>query len=62
MAANSYDHYVGAGVMLPDCKGEKLMGKPRKQIKYYDIITGGVHYNSMHNNSVYEFEYTGGTT
>ena len=48
--------------MLPDQKGEKLMGKFRNHIKYYDTSTGEVHHNVMHDKSVYEFEYTDGTT
>ena len=43
--------------MLPDQKGEKLMGKFRKYIKCDDIITGEDHYNSMQNKSLYEVEY-----
>ena len=48
--------------MLPDQKGEKLMGKFRNHIKYYDTSTGEVHHNGMHDNSVYGVEYTDGTT
>ena len=47
--------------MLSDRKGEKLMGKFRKHIKYYVIITGEGHYNAMYDKSAYEFEYTDGT-
>ena len=48
--------------MLPGCKGEKLMVKVRKSIKYDDKTTGEVHYNSMQDKSVYEVEYHDGTT
>ena len=43
--------------MIPDCKGEKLMVKVRKCIKYYHIITEEGYYNSIHNKSVYEVKY-----
>ena len=46
--------------MLPDQKGEKLMGKVRKRIKYDEINTGESYYNAMHNKSVYEVEYPDG--
>ena len=48
--------------MIPDWKGEKLMGKFRKIIEYDDISTGEVHYNSMYGKSVYEVEHPDGTT
>ena len=48
--------------MLPDRKGDKLMEKFRKLIKYDDIITGEDRYNAMHDKSEYEVEYTDGTT
>ena len=48
--------------MLPDWKGEKLMGKFRKHIKYDDICTGELHYNAMHDKYVYEADYHDGTT
>ena len=47
--------------MLPDRKGEKLMLKFRKRIKYDKISTGEGHYNSIHNNYVYKVEYPDGT-
>ena len=37
---NYYEKYIGAEVVLPDWKGEKLMGKVRNYIKYDDISTG----------------------
>ena len=52
---NSYDEYSAAGVVLPDRKGEKLMGKVRKVVKYYCISIGEDNYNDMHNKYVYEF-------
>ena len=48
--------------MLPDWKGEKLMRKVRKRGRYYDMITGEVNYNAMHDKSLYEVEYPDGTT
>ena len=48
--------------VIPDCKGEKLMGKIRKRVKCDDKITGECNYNSMHDNSLYEVEYPDGTT
>ena len=48
--------------MLPDRKGEKLMVKSSKVIKYDGISTGEGHYNSMHDKSLYEFKYPRGTT
>ena len=48
--------------MLPDWKGEKLMGKVRKCVRYDDTSTGEENYNVMHDNSLYEIEYTDGTT
>ena len=48
--------------MLPDRKGEKLMRKFRKHIKYDDIITGEIHYNGMHKKSVCGVYHTDGKT
>ena len=39
MEANAYDQYIGAEVLLPDWKGEKLMWKFRKRIEYDNINT-----------------------
>ena len=61
-AANSYDQYIGAEVMLPDRKGKKIMGKVRKRVRYDDTSTGGGNYNAMHDKSLYEVEYPDGTT
>ena len=60
-AANSYERYIGAEVVLPDRKGEIRMEKVSKRIKYDDIITGEGKYNVMHDKSVYEVDYTDGT-
>ena len=62
MSASTYDQYTGAEVVLPDWKGDKLMGKIRKRGRYDDIITGEVNYNAMHDKSLYEVEYPDGTT
>ena len=48
--------------MLSDHKGDKLMGKVRNHIKYNEIITGEGHYYAIHDKSVFEVEYPGGTT
>ena len=48
--------------MLPDRKDEKLIFKVRKRVKYDDSSTGKVNYNTMHENSSYEFEYPFRTT
>ena len=61
-AANSYDQYIGAEVVLSYRKGEKLMRKVRKRVKYDDSSTGEGNYNLMHNKSLYEVEYPDGTT
>ena len=53
-AANSYDQYIGDEVLLPDRKGEKLMGKIRKSFIYDDTSTGEGDYNSMHGKSLCE--------
>ena len=53
-AANSYYQYIGAEVVLPDQKGEKLMGKVRKRVRYDDTSTGEGNYNSMHDKYLYE--------
>ena len=39
MAANDYDQYIGAEVVLHDRKDEKLIFKVRKRIKYDKIST-----------------------
>ena len=48
--------------MLPDWKGEKLMGESRKRVRYDDTSTGEGNYNAVHDSYVYEFEYPDGTT
>ena len=48
--------------MLPDCKGEKLMGKVRKRVRYDDTSTGEGNYNAMHDKSLYEVEFPDQTT
>ena len=48
--------------MLPDWKGEKLMGKVRKRVRYDDTITGEGNYIAMHEKYLYEVEYPDGTT
>ena len=38
------------------------MGKERKIIRYYDTITGEVNFNAIHDNYLYEVEYSDKTT
>ena len=59
--ANSYDQYIGTEVVLPDRKGEKLMGKVRKRGIYYDTSKVGGNYNAIHDKYLYEVEYPDGT-
>ena len=61
-AAKSYEKYIGAEVVPPDRKDKKLMGKVRKRVKYDVSSTGEGNYNPMHDKSLYEVEYTDGTT
>ena len=53
MSANSYDQYIGGEVVLPDCKGENIMGKVRKRVRNDDTSTGKVNYNDMHDKYLY---------
>ena len=48
--------------MLPDRKGEKLMGEVRKRGIYYDTSKVEGNYNAIHDKYLYEVEYTDGTT
>ena len=48
--------------MLPDCKGDRIVGKARKHVRYYEKSTGGGNYNAMHENSLYKVECTDVTT
>ena len=52
-AANYYDQYIGYEVVLPYHKGEKLMGKVRKHVRYGETSTGKVNYNDMHDKYLY---------
>ena len=61
-AANSYDLYVGAEVMLPGWKSEKIIGKFSKRVRYDDKSTGKGNYNVIHYKSLYKVEYPCGTT
>ena len=60
--ANSYDQYIGAEVVLPDRKGDKLMVKFSKRVRYDDKSTGTGDYNAMHDKSLYKVEYPYQTT
>ena len=48
--------------MLPDWKGDKLMGKIRKRGRYDDTSKAEDNYNAIHDKSLYEVEYPDGTT
>ena len=61
-AANYYDQYIGAEVFLPDRKGEKLMGKARKRVRYDDTSTGDGNYNAKYEKYLCEVEYPDGMT
>ena len=37
-ADNSYDQYIGAEVVLSNRKGEKIMGKARKRVRYDEKV------------------------
>ena len=52
-AANSYDQYIGAEVVLPDRKGDKIMEKVRKRVRYYETSTGKGNYKAMHDKYLY---------
>ena len=62
MAANSYGQYIGDEVVLPDFKGEKLMRKVRKGVRYDDKSTGKDNSNAMHDKYLYQVEYPDGMT
>ena len=48
--------------MIPDWKGDKLMGKVRKRVRYDETSTGEGNYNYMHDNYLCEVKYPDGTT
>ena len=62
MAPNYYDQYIRAEVVLPDWKGDKLIVKFRKSIKYDNISKVKGHYNSVHEQFIYTVKYPDGTT
>ena len=43
-------------------KGEKLIWKASKRVRYDDTSTGEGNYNSMHDKYLYEVEYSDGMT
>ena len=51
---NYYDQYIGAEVVLPDQKDEKLMGKVRKHVRYDETSKVKGNYNTMHDKYLYE--------
>ena len=48
--------------MLPDQKGEKIMGNVRKYDRYDGKSTSEDNYNFMHHKYLYKVEYPDGTT
>ena len=52
-AYNSYDHYIGSEVVLPDKKGKNITVKVRNHVKYDDISAGEGCYNFMHDKFLY---------
>ena len=52
-AAASYDVYIGTEVVIPYRKGDKLMGKARKRVRYDDTSTGEGNYNAVRDKSLY---------
>ena len=59
---NSYYQHIGAEVMLPDRKSDKLMGRVSKRVIYDDRSIGEGIYIAMHNESLHEVYYPDGTT
>ena len=47
--------------MIPDWKGEKIMKKARKHVRYDDTGKSKGNYNSIHDKYLYEVEYPDGT-
>ena len=60
--ANSDDQYIGAEFALPNCKGERIMGRVKKRLKYDDSNTSKGNYNTTHSKYLYKVEYPDGTT
>ena len=56
--SKSYDQYIGADIVLPDCNDKKIMGKVRKRVRYDDTSTGEENYTPMNHKSLYEVECT----
>ena len=61
-ASISYDQYIASEVVILDGKGERLMVKVRKRVRHEGTSSGKYNYNAMHDKSLYEVEYTDGTT
>ena len=40
--------------MLPDWKGDKLMGIVKNRVRYYESSTSEGNYNAMYEKSLYE--------
>ena len=59
--ADTYDKYIGAEVVLPNAADEKLMARVRKKIRS-DDRNDGKKYNPILDASVYEVQFSDGTT
>ena len=59
--ADTYDKYIGAEVCLPNAADEKLMAKVRKKVVSSDANDGS-NYNPILDSSVYEVQFSDGTT
>ena len=60
--SKSYEKYIGAKMVLTYWKGDKIIDKSRKRVRYDDTSTGEGNYNAMHEKILYGVEYTDGTT
>lgn len=59
--ADTYDQYIGAEVVLPNAADEKLMAKVRRKV-HSDDRNSGESYNPILDSSVYEVQFSDGTT
>ena len=59
---DTYDKYIGVEVAVPDRKGQKLMAKVMKRIRSSDSNCDGNAYNPLLDHSIYQVEFSDGTT
>ena len=59
--ADTYDQFIGAEIALPNAADEKLMAKVRKKVRS-DNHNDGKNYNPILDSSVYEVQFSDGTT